>query len=367
MPINSAITAWQRLPGTLRHAVLLYLIGTTALTAFDCVAVVVGQIPASTEYPWYEFVPFTFLRYSASIAPIVIAVVAADALTPARGVVRWLVMASALLVSTFAGQWVAFHMGDADPAVVAGSQAYWRGFLSMWLMFCFPALLLLGIHEFHRLGVQAMDDAFRARASRIALESELSRAQFQTLRAQVEPHFLFNTLANLRRLYGLDSQAGRELLHSLRTYLQAALPQLRDQQPRLREEAVLIRAYLDIFRVRMGARLSYEVDFPVELLNVRVPPMMLLTLVENAIKHGLAPLPEGGYLRVSARARNRSLELHVADSGRGMGAGSGQGSGLANIRARLAAAYGAEAALALSLNRPRGVTATLRLPLPSPT
>jgi LytS/YehU family sensor histidine kinase len=112
----------------------------------------------------------------------------------------------------------------------------------------------------------------------------------------------------------------------------------------------------------MGDRLQAEIDIPGHLASRKVPPMMLLTLVENALKHGLAPLPEGGSVRVSATDADGRLVLSVADNGRGLVPGSGGGTGLANIRARLRAAYGSAAGLSLRLNEPRGVVAAIVLP-----
>jgi LytS/YehU family sensor histidine kinase len=112
----------------------------------------------------------------------------------------------------------------------------------------------------------------------------------------------------------------------------------------------------------MGRRLAFEIDVPEALREVNVPSMMLTTLAENAIKHGLGPLPEGGFLRISARADDHRLRLIVADTGRGFEASSGTGVGLANIRARLAALYCGAARLVLVENAPRGVSATIELP-----
>jgi len=199
----------------------------------------------------------------------------------------------------------------------------------------------------------------------MALDREMAEARLQVMQAQIEPHFLFNTLANVRRLYQTDAPAGEVMLDNLMRYFTVALPRMRAQESDLAREAELIDAYLGIHRIRMGPRLAFAVDFPQPLLGVRVPPMMLLTLVENAIKHGINPLPEGGFVRVSADVEQGRLCLRVSDSGRGFGAGtgSGGGTGLANIRARLHAEYGAAAELILSPNQPRGITATIVLPV----
>ena len=191
----------------------------------------------------------------------------------------------------------------------------------------------------------------------------MSKARVRLLRAQIEPHFIFNSLAHVRRLYQVDPVTGEEMLSSLIQYFASALPSLRRETCSLAEEATLLDAYLGIHRLRMGSRLAYEVAFPAQLLAEQVPTMILLTLVENAIKHGLSPLPEGGFVRVSALAGTNRLEVRVADTGHGMTQSSGHGTGLANIRARLSNLYGSAASVTLTSNQPRGITATVRLPL----
>ena len=186
----------------------------------------------------------------------------------------------------------------------------------------------------------------------------------QALAAQAEPHFLFNTLANLRRQYMVDAAAGDRMLGHLLTYLEASLPQMRANHGTLAHELRLIEAYLAVQQVRMGPRLTVALDVPPRLAQAEVPPLVLLTLVENAIKHGLDPQPQGGSVEVRASAQDDMLTLTVADTGRGVGQQDmGTGSGLANIRERLRLAHGDRSHLALRLNQPHGLVAELRLPL----
>ncbi len=199
---------------------------------------------------------------------------------------------------------------------------------------------------------------------RLGLEREMTEARLQVMQAQIEPHFLFNTLANVRRLYQTDPPTGRAMLRHLSRYLSAALPQMRESQSTLGRELALTIAYLNVQKIRMGERLNFEVDVPEALQPCTVPPMMLLTLVENAIRHGLVPLPKGGRVQVSARADDGTLRLQVADTGRGLHESSGgAGIGLANIRSRLKTLYDADARLLLAQNPELGVTATLELPV----
>jgi sensor histidine kinase YesM len=218
---------------------------------------------------------------------------------------------------------------------------------------------------------------FRHRASRSAgelvmqqinaanLDSRLTEARLQLLQAQIEPHFLFNTLANVRRLAQNDPVHGAAMLGLLIRYIEAALPQLRADYSTLAGERALIEAYLSLYQIRMGQRLSYDIRIPADLAAAKIPPMMLLTLIENSIKHGIDPLTQGGFILISARQDGAFLELSVADSGRGMSAHieSGTGTGLANIRGRLQLLYGHAADFQLARGSARGITATLRLPL----
>lgn len=196
-----------------------------------------------------------------------------------------------------------------------------------------------------------------------ALERDIHQARLQLLQAQVEPHFLFNTLAHLRRLAQTDTAGARAMLADLLRYLREALPSLRDDISSLGREIELVRAYLALHQLRMGPeRLQVHYEVPDELLARRLPSTCLLTLAENAIKHGIAPQVGGGEIRVRAWLDGDSLCLELADTGRGMGAGSGQGTGLATLRTRLKALHGEQAELALQMNQPRGLIARLRLP-----
>ena len=224
--------------------------------------------------------------------------------------------------------------------------------------------ILVAGYVFYLRALSSDEEARTAELRRGALETQQLATRLRLLQAQVEPHFLFNTLSNIRRLAQTDAPAGRTMLYQLSRYLRAALPRMREHETTLAEEIELVRAYLGLQQVRMGARLETAIEAPPALLEARVPPMMLATLVENAIKHGIAPLAEGGTIRISAQKADGALRLTVADTGRGLAAASsGTGVGLANIRARLTALYGERAGLHLEANSPRGVAAVITLPL----
>lgn len=290
---------------------------------------------------------------------------------PARGWRRWTGLGALVLANTAVG-WALFVAGFCPGQRLLGVEpvlhqcrsgvfpADWVPvMLARQLQF---ALLFVGLSECLARSRNAAAALHAAGLRRLRLAAELDAAQAQLLQAQIEPHFLFNTLANVRRLLRTEPAAAATMLADLLRYLEQALPQLREQDQTLASEAELVRAYLAVQGVRMGARLRYEIAVPAGLAQARVPAMLLLTLVENALKHGLQPLAEGGLIQVGASQAEGVLTLTVADTGRGMGEGSGHGMGLANIRARLRALYGARAGLSLRLNEPRGLCATVTLP-----
>ena len=202
----------------------------------------------------------------------------------------------------------------------------------------------------------------QAESDRIRLEKGILEAQLQLMQAQVEPHFLFNTLANVQHLVETDPRAASRMLDSLIQYLRAALPQMREGATNLGREIDMARAFLEIHRVRMGTRLTYQIDVPQDLRGRAFPPMMLISLVENAIKHGVDPCCDEGTITIRASDREGKLKVEVSDTGEGVRPKKGGGVGLANIRDRLKGLYGSSARLALEENAPRGVVASIEIP-----
>ena len=201
-----------------------------------------------------------------------------------------------------------------------------------------------------------------AKVQRVSAENQQTEARLQALQAQIEPHFLFNTLAHIVRLHQVDAGKGRSMLQSLTAYMRSALPQMRQADCTLASELALTRSYVEVQQIRMGERLRVEVDVPAALMEARVPAMTVLTLAENAVKHGLGPKREGGTLRIEASRQGDMLEVAVCDDGVGLQLGAGTGHGLSNTRSRLEAAYGSHAALAIENRAEGGVRAALLLP-----
>jgi sensor histidine kinase YesM len=202
----------------------------------------------------------------------------------------------------------------------------------------------------------------RAESERHRLEKNVLEARLALMQAQVEPHFLFNTLANVQHLVETDPPGAARVLESLIRYLRAALPQMREASTNLGRELDMARAFLEIHQVRMGSRLDFAIDVP-ETLKVRAfPPMMLISLVENAVKHGVDPCCECSSIVIRAREDGGRLRVSVADTGDGIRPKTGGGLGLANIRERLKALYGPAAHLVLEENAPHGVVASIEVP-----
>ena len=199
-------------------------------------------------------------------------------------------------------------------------------------------------------------------STRYQLEKQVLEARLKLMQAQIEPHFLFNTLANVQHLVETNPPLAARTLESLIAYLRAALPQMREDGTTLGREIALAHAYLDIQQIRMGPRLQFSVELPDSMRSAIFPPMMLLTLVENAIKHGLDPLQQGGVINVAAELHDGALVVSVADTGQGLLEASGIGVGLVNIRERLTALYGKAAKLELEENEPCGVLARISIP-----
>jgi hypothetical protein len=201
------------------------------------------------------------------------------------------------------------------------------------------------------------------RAETEQLERTVAEARMEALQAQIEPHFLFNTLASIDQLIQTDPKRASEMQKSLIRYLRSAIPQMREGgRPTLGQQVNLSSAFLEIMRVRMEERLQPVIDIPEGLKTAVFPSMMLQTLVENAIKHGLEPKAEGGRLGIRAEIVDGELAVHVWDDGKGFMPQTQGGVGLANIRERLRALYKDRAELIVSVPPQGGTCATIKVP-----
>ena len=228
------------------------------------------------------------------------------------------------------------------------------------------AVLMVSIVQYRRTQLQRNNTDLARLAQQERMRRQLADARLKLMQAQVEPHFLFNTLASVQQLAENKAPEAAQLTAQLITFLRAGLASLREDTTTLAREFKAIEAYLTIMQTRMHDRLQFELDLPAALRETSMPPAMLISLVENAIKHGLEPHPDGGKLRVMARLEDARLRLTVADTGLGPGAGAataGGGVGLDNIRQRLRAIFANDARLIVSGNLPQGFVAVIDMPL----
>jgi hypothetical protein len=209
----------------------------------------------------------------------------------------------------------------------------------------------------------AREQAFAFELEKSALERNALDARLRLLQAQVEPHFLFNTLANVQALVDAGSPQASKVLASLIAYLRAAVPRMHEASTTLGQELELVRAYLELMRMRMPDRLQFALHIDPAATGLRCPPMTLLTLVENAVRHGIDPSEEGGRIEVDVWLREGRCLVRVTDTGVGLKlTGGGLGTGLSTLRERLQLAFGETAQLRLSEVEPHGVCAEVDVP-----
>lgn len=225
------------------------------------------------------------------------------------------------------------------------------------------AVLMVSVAQFRRMQLQRQNADLARQASQERMGRQLADARLRLMQAQVEPHFLFNTLASVQQLAEGKAPEAAQMTARLITFLRAGLAGLREEHSTLGREFKAIEAYLEIMRVRMPERLSYQLDLPAALAQVPVPPAMLISLVENAIKHGIEPFPEAASIRLRVEHDGRHLRIEVRDTGLGPNMlKAGGGVGLDNIRQRLRILYAGQAHLTVGGNAPRGFVATIEIP-----
>jgi sensor histidine kinase YesM len=277
-----------------------------------------------------------------------------------RGVVQLLMIGLATPLATLA-LYVVTVAGSVSR--VLHSPWTFTGFLLIAGTGVFLGLLIATIALLRERDAQAHAQALRFALERSQLERQALDARLSLLQAQIEPHFLFNTLANVQALVEQGSPRAPEVLRSLIAYLRAAMPRLHDGRPTVGAEVELVRAYLELMRMRMPDRLHFEIDVDPTLRACRLPPMALLTLVENAVRHGIDPVEDGGSIEVGGRATaDGGMRLWVADTGAGMADSAQPGTGLNNLRDRLHAQYGQGAELQWTEVEPHGLRAEIVIP-----
>ncbi len=294
-------------------------------------------------------------------AALLFAYVAAGALHP-RWLAQWVAKLLAVIVTAPLATLVIYRLmesGKAAPGVDPTQRMYGYVALAVAAVICGVIVALVAL----RLESKSRERAERLQAEleRSKLERELLDARLRLLQAQIEPHFLFNTLANIQALVESGSENAAPVLRHLIAYLRAAMPRLNDADATLGTELQLVRAYLELMHMRMPDRLQFKVDLPSDINNLAFPAMALLTLVENAVRHGIDPSTAGGSIDVGGAldAADGMVTLWVEDSGVGMSESASIGTGLTNLRTRLQAFFGPGARMELQEAAPHGLRVEL--------
>jgi sensor histidine kinase YesM len=278
-----------------------------------------------------------------------------------RSVPRWLAQVLAIAAAAVLAPLVVQLVSvGGDFSGFTASRSHVRGyFLMTFGAAVIGTAIALGA-LFRERDAQARAQALHFDLLRERLERQAADARLKLLTAQIQPHFLLNTLANVQLLVESGSPRAAPLFRNLIAYLSAALPQLQQEHSVLADEERLVHAYLELMQMRMPDRLEVRVAVDPELRSLALPPLTLLTLVENAVRHGIDPGVDPGCIEVGARQEPAGVLLWVQDTGVGMGAGAAGGMGLANLRERLRA-FDPSARLELSEVQPRGVRAEIHL------
>jgi hypothetical protein len=276
---------------------------------------------------------------------------------------------SIAIFAAFATAAIVDMVNGRPPFAFMFDSARVRHIFTALVVFAFAYTMLVAlIANLRNREYAALAKHLEADARQHALSRQLAESQLRLLQLQIEPHFLFNTLGSAQQLAEKGAPDAARLIADLIRFLRAATPSLREDVTTLRQEASMIGAYLAIMRTRLGPRLHYRIEMPSALDDAQVPPGMLITLVENAIKHGIEPSQGGGEIAVVAEREHigtdARLVISVVDSGVGLKGGvPGLGIGLANVRERLALLYGKRASLELAEASPHGFCARLYVPL----
>lgn len=277
---------------------------------------------------------------------------------------KWVVQVVAIIVASFVAPLIV-HMVNfgGDFAAFSRSKPHVHGYFIVMIGAAIIGTMFALAALYSERDAQAQAQALEFALERETLKRQAADARLHLMTAQIQPHFLLNTLANVQELVESGSPRAAPVFRSLIEYLRAAMPHLQPGVSTLGDEARLVRAYLDLMHMRMPDRLQFSVEVDPALKPMRFPPMALLNLVENAIKHGIDPACDGGRVEVGARLDSDGrVHLWVADTGVGISEhGEGPGLGLANLNARLAAFFGDGSHVELSEQQPNGVRADVRV------
>jgi hypothetical protein len=318
-------------------------------------------MPGWEDYYWVLFSRVFFIALSATL---VFGLFEQWPARVPRRIARWVLQVVAVAIVIPLAAWLAYFattQGDPVPFWQNSDRLMGFGFMTVMGLLIAPWMAVSAL--IGQISGAAQRQALAFELERSELERKAIDARMRLLQAQVEPHFLFNTLANVRELVDSGSPQASMVLGSLIAYLRAAVPRLHHPATTLGQELDLVRAYLEVMHMRIPDRLQYVVHVDDDALSLFCPPMALLTLVENAVRHGIDPGEDGGRIEIRVTVRHDRCLAQVLDTGVGLQeAANSLGTGLATLRERLQLVFGHEAQLRLSEVAPHGACAELEFP-----
>ncbi len=327
-----------------------------AMTSVLCTAIALALWGIGLTSPlWSTFVVSFSIGYSVLVAHEILFRVFRQASS------GWLMSISATALGLMVGLGASGFFVSGDPLYFFGSD---RGTLFVSAFFGFIGMAIFA--NMSRLA-DARAELADAQARNEAQQRTMLATQLQALQAQIEPHFLFNTLSNISGMIRGNPEGAETTLEHLTTLLRATLRRTRQQRTTLADEAEILASYLAIQNIRMGTRLQFDIQMPDNARSIELAPLLLQPLVENAVLHGIDPLEEGGRIDIRAFVSEGKLRIEIADTGQGLGKapnnGKSGGVGLSNVRDRLKALYGEHASLTLESQGDHGTLARLTIPL----
>jgi len=328
------------------------------------VAAVLALLVAALLNPVFTVPFWVLLGRMVFIAALLLITFAAAGTWHPSGVARWLAQVLAVVIAAPIATLLAYLPSiDGNLANLLSHEGRVMGFIyiTATVLVIAPLLALGALYRERDAQARAAQLGFALEKS--TLEKEALDTRLKLLQAQIEPHFLFNTLANVQALVESGSPQAAPVLKSLIAYLRAAMPRLHAEASTLANEIALVRSYLELMQMRMPDRLQFSIDVPADIAVREFLPMSVLTLVENAVRHGIDPGEGGGRIDISARHEaDGSIRVVVADSGAGMNPSALPGTGLTNLESRLRGFFGAAGRLELHEARPHGLSAEIVFP-----
>jgi len=276
-----------------------------------------------------------------------------------KPMVQLALVASAVIIGSVMGAFLGALAAGINPLIYLERHGYLIRILLLGVMF--GSIITYIFTSWQRIEISEAQIQ-EERIKRLISEKLVAETNLKVLQAQIEPHFLFNTLSNVLSLLDTDPAKAKSMLGDFIQYLRKSISKIRGESTTLGQEIEMTKAYLNIFKVRMGNRLRYRIDLPKHMEDFPLPPMLLQPLVENAIKHGLEPRVEGGEIFICAQEKGGILRLEVVDTGLGFKEDPESGMGLSNIRERLQSLYRDQGRLIIEENQPHGLKAIIEVP-----